>query len=619
MLSKKIIHMHTWVVSPTNKEARMCDILPDYWVMWNEFKDEIKSLGLQPYKMEDNWVIITNRLSTVKEIDKHIASTSMRMKADLKKNEFNPDNYTILNPEKLRDYQIGHVKKLMHWLKINNTALDTSPAGSGKTYAALNVAHSLGIEPYIITSKKGLKAWNDAIEEYDYKVLKVINYEKIRSSGDEYIIKTPGNILKGKKKKNGDHKRGKPKFKFSNKVKMVIFDEAHNCKNPTSVQSQIMKASKVQDIPRLLQSATIAENPAEFRMTGYALNLFDKLGDFMWWSKKFGVTFVQRLRLFKFDMKSASGKVHIQNLSDLLVNTCSSRMNKKDYEHHTSKNFIIPLVCKLAQDKIDTINKKYEILDQEAALRKKIMSMKQKLFIKSNETLTGMVTNPIPFNKIDFNWYQEYFNELDINLKSDDDIITYSDTLLDLLNSDNTDKLKAIGQFRKEIEELKLPIFKTLTDKFTAKGKYVVNFFNYREPAITLSEQLDCDLIIGGQKNADRNIIINKFQSGEINTIVATARTANESMSLHDTDGNMPRVSLINPDFSGTNLIQILGRLSRSGSMSDTYQYIIYIAGTYEENVLSIALTDVENIGTLNRGINYKSMFEETKHLNTIF
>jgi hypothetical protein len=55
-----------------------------------------------------------------------------------------------------------------------------------------------------------------------------------------------------------------------------------------------------------------------------------------------------------------------------------------------------------------------------------------------------------------------------------------------------------------------------------------------------------------------------------------------EGISLHDLYG-IPRVSLISPPWSSTQLIQNIGRISRAGAKTPALQRLIYCAKTCEE------------------------------------
>src|SRR3990167_2120909 len=96
-----------------------------------------------------------------------------------------------------------------------------------------------------------------------------------------------------------------------------------------------------------------------------------------------------------------------------------------------------------------------------------------------------------------------------------------------------------------------------------------------------LAEQLKTKTLIHGEQSAkERDKNIDDFQSDRERIIIANIRAGGIGISLHDVNGNHPRVSLISPTQSATNLIQALGRIHRSGGKSKSLQRIIFAANT---------------------------------------
>ena len=75
---------------------------------------------------------------------------------------------------------------------------------------------------------------------------------------------------------------------------------------------------------------------------------------------------------------------------------------------------------------------------------------------------------------------------------------------------------------------------------------------------------------------------IEKFQNNETDLIILNIQAGSLGISLNDTHG-VPRIALLSPSFSSTDLQQALGRIYRAGSKSAALQRIIYCAHTVEE------------------------------------
>ena len=175
---------------------------------------------------------------------------------------------------KLFDYQHLHVYNLISCLKksFTSVAVDGSSTGAGKSYTSIAVCKQLNLTPLIITPKSILGEWKHICQLFNVKPIGIINYEMLKNGNyygeDEKKVETPFMEITEK----GDFK-----WKFTDPKKiLVIFDEAHKCKNKTSLNGKLLISLK--NITRvLLLSATLADTPANFQVFGYMLGFYDTL------------------------------------------------------------------------------------------------------------------------------------------------------------------------------------------------------------------------------------------------------------------------------------------------------------------------------------------------------
>ena len=80
--------------------------------------------------------------------------------------------------------------------------------------------------------------------------------------------------------------------------------------------------------------------------------------------------------------------------------------------------------------------------------------------------------------------------------------------------------------------------------------------------------------------------------------MVGMSSACGVALSLHDERHERPRVSLINPSYSASELLQALGRIRRVGG-TRAVQKIVLAAGSVEENVARAVNGKVDNIGAL--------------------
>ena len=160
---------------------------------------------------------------------------------------------------------------------------------------------------------------------------------------------------------------------------------------------------------------------------------------------------------------------------------------------------------------------------------------------------------------------------------------------------------------REIIEEIKLPIFIELIEKYIEVNKYVVVFVNFRKSLMSLythflKQHEKCSIVHGDQTADERHNNIDDFQNNKTNLILCMIQSGSESISLHDLDGLHPRISLISPSFSGVELCQALGRSYRNGTKSNVEQHIIFCDQETEINMCN-ALK--KKLGFINNFLDY--------------
>ena len=156
---------------------------------------------------------------------------------------------------------------------------------------------------------------------------------------------------------------------------------------------------------------------------------------------------------------------------------------------------------------------------------------------------------------------------------------------------------------RQSVELCKVPGIVQLAEDFLQDGKSVVIFTNYRATLDSLCERLKTDCAIyGGQTAEARQACIDRFQSNTDRVIVVNIQAGGVSLSLHDVHNTNPRVALVCPTYSGTELRQALGRVHRSGG-SKSLQRILFAAGSIEEKICARVNAKLDRMDLLNDGI----------------
>ena len=165
--------------------------------------------------------------------------------------------------------------------------------------------------------------------------------------------------------------------------------------------------------------------------------------------------------------------------------------------------------------------------------------------------------------------------------------------------------LARIQKLRQQIELLKINTFTRMAQEAIQNGKSVTIFVNFNLTLQALSKLLNTKCLIHGKQTLEeRSKNINNFCNDKSRIIICNIQSGGCGISLHDTRGEFPRISLISPTWSAQDLIQVLGRIHRATSRSNSIQKIIFCKNTFEENISSILKIKINNIQVLNNGLN---------------
>jgi superfamily II DNA or RNA helicase len=167
--------------------------------------------------------------------------------------------------------------------------------------------------------------------------------------------------------------------------------------------------------------------------------------------------------------------------------------------------------------------------------------------------------------------------------------------------SDKGHHLTEILRARQEIELIKVPVFVDLAQDALEENNSVVIIVNFTETLNALAEKLHTKCVVHGQQTAqEREKNIADFQADKERIIILNIRSGGVGVSLHDLNGNHPRVSLISPSWSAQDVVQAVGRVWRAGSKSSSIQKVVYCANTIEESICEKMKEKIDNINKIN-------------------
>lgn len=340
---------------------------------------------------------------------------------------------------------------------------------------------------------------------------------------------------------------------------IIVFDECHKAKNYKTKNAKMVIAAKEQGFIVMPMSATVADNPLQLKAIGFAINLFPRLRDFWPWARRHGVGTNYWLQVHKNrTVMEFDGNVkHLEAIRKQIYPKLGGRMS----------------IAELGDQFPPTqISAQSYYLDDHAKV--------QAVYDEMNAAL----------------------EELDERAASD-------------AKGEDELPITIMLRARQRIELLKVPLFVELAEEGLENGQSVCIFVNFQQTLEAIAEKIGTKCVVhGGQTGSKgakaRQAAIDGFQKDEERVIVVNVQAGGTGISLHDINGQHPRLSLISPPFSAVDLKQVFGRVHRDGAKSASQQCIVYTAKTVEDRVCKLVSEKLERMDRLN-GVSSPQIFTQ--------
>ena len=454
---------------------------------------------------------------------------------------------------KLLQYQVPHFFQLLEIFKEQKCAFDASDTGTGKTFVALALAHELGMIPFVICPKTVIGGWISAGKILGVDFFGIANYEMLM--GCNYY--TPNHEKVDcpyiEKFKILDPNDKNPNI---NEVEIVEDYCFFLPDNVIVIFDEVHRCKNFHTITsRLLLSACRSAK----KLLLLSATISDKIEHF----KPFGV-------VFGFYEKMNEYKSWLR------------KIKKEKFLYYKNKGFTDDQIT------FDIIHTK---LFPRFGSRMRIKELGD-LFPKNQVVSQSYMSSNAEEIQQQYMIIKDAYNEL----KS---------------KWEKSTRLAKLIRARMKIEMLKVPIMLDIIEEALESNYSVVVFVNYTETLEYLAHYFDTTNVIhGSQTLEERQKCIDSFQSNKSNIIIVNIRAGGVGISLHDIHGGHPRMSVINPTWSGQDMQQALGRIHRAGSQSPSLQRIVFCAGTYEEKICTMIQQKLTNISSINDRDMCGPMFE---------
>ena len=459
---------------------------------------------------------------------------------------------TVLSNEtkkKLLSYQEHHVVRLITILLAQYVALDNSDCGTGKTYISAAICRELGRRPIIICPKSLLYIWLCVLSFFGVKAYDIVNYETFRNgrtyTNDKFKTRKKSPFIDVIDADPDNPLKSIYEWKLP-KDAIVIFDEAHRCKDSSTDNGKLLASAKqaIQNkIPVLMLTATICEKIADMKIPFYLFSFIPNTRNFNHYAKTLLIKY-PKFRIKKSQYTNANDyKTARENAQSLMI--------FEEIKGFTSRIRIKDLGDKFPTNQICCQQFVAEESDKIACACGEISKLMDKL-----------------------------------------------------KNNPGKNDLAKIQKLKQEIEFRKVPIFIEQANLYLEDNKSVIIFVNYLDTLHFLSQELTirCQ-IFGNQTMEERQNAIDLFQSNQERIIICQIRAGGVGIGLHDLHGDHPRVTLLNFPDSAADLLQALGRAPRANAKSPVLQRIIFVANVdYEKRIMQLINRKLANISAINDG-----------------
>lgn len=434
----------------------------------------------------------------------------------------------------LRPWQVPLAEKQAERLRHAKVMLSACHAGSGKTYMACHVIRALGIKTLVVCPKIAISQWKDVIHSMGV---------------DDLVLGVinPENLIASKKNPWYRPDSGWIDEAFDgwkNPVLMVL-DECHRGASGPGSKTTLAVArwgNRTHPLNKVLaMSATPFDNPMKLRALGYLFG-FHRFVDNSWydWLRTKGCGFVDigwgrnKRRIFEFTRDKARAR---------------------------------GIMLGIRKDMADGF--------------------------------VSVGPGEIP----DFPDETREVTLVDL-AKTDHDALVqaYAEMPERIRNMPEDDMAKML-RLRQQAEWCKAAVLAEMAADAVEDGYSVFVALNFTDARLRVESELakrgiEYASVYGGQSPAERQKGIDGFQSNRIFVMIGMMQACSVALSLHDVHHERPRISLISPGYTSSDVIQALGRIRRVGG-TPAVQKIVLAAGTVEERVAKVLDRKIDCIETL--------------------
>lgn len=173
----------------------------------------------------------------------------------------------------------------------------------------------------------------------------------------------------------------------------------------------------------------------------------------------------------------------------------------------------------------------------------------------------------------------------------------------ELMKKPSRDSMVKLLRLRQQAEFCKASVLAKMAANEVEDGNSVFVAISFTDARLRIQMELErtgvpFGAIYGGQRESERSEMIDAFQQNRVHVIIGMMQACGVALSLHDIRHERPRVSLISPSFSASDVVQALGRIRRVGGTAATQKFVL-VANSVEERVARSIQAKLEVMSSL--------------------
>lgn len=483
----------------------------------------------------------------------------------------------------MKSHQVAHFRRIRNILSSWFVALDNSDCGSGKTVVTTAVALSMGLS-LIVIAPPGVvhNQWRETAKRYGVPLLGVMSYERLRMASSTQ----PETALVRRLSSDELSERGNaapsafehtPFFsRLLDHGILLVFDEFHMLKTDRTLRVETAHC---------LIRALVHKPSTVSRACLLSATPCDKFEN--------AVSLLKMLGLLTHNTLLPEGIVEIAEIARE-IDSLTLSANTAEYggQIETFRRMKPKRAALFAYEVYRDIFGPW--------LRSTALPSSPTMTMASTTSSWSLRSGGYPSMRgktevmvhLRLNGFYNFPPEDNVRLKRAYD--AFSSSIDDNGSTPETDAAKhQRSQSLIEMEFAKVNTLARLTrerlnDQVKHPHAKVILYLNFRAPLDALVYALSsyAPLVLNGDtsdKERVRGVAIFQKPSDEARLIIAHPSVGGVGVNLDDTDGGYPRVQFACPSFKFISLHQLMGRVARASTMSNSESYIVFSNAVPEE------------------------------------